>query len=80
MLDWIQQPHGSALLGKIPRKKDWYNKIFLGATGKREYENDVVWITLQARQFKWKKVNIPKVKGYEIDLMSIFYVDSNNSD
>ena len=50
----------------------------MGAIGKREYDNDVVCITLQTRQFRWKKVNIPKVKGYETDLMSIFYNNPNN--
>ena len=65
-------------LAKISRKKDRYNKKILGAIGKREYENDVVWITLQARQFKWKKVNIPKVKGYGTDAMSIFYDNPNH--
>ena len=50
----------------------------MGAIGKRESKNDVVWITLQARQFKWKKLNIPKVKGYGTDLMSIFYSDTNH--
>ena len=48
------------------------------AIGKRESENDVMLITLQARQLKWKKVNIPKVKGDETDLMSIFYADPNH--
>ena len=50
----------------------------LGAFGKRESENDVVCITLQVLQFKWKKVNIPKVKGDGTDLMSIFYANPNN--
>ena len=43
-----------------------------------EYENDVVWIILQARQFKWKKVKIPKVKGYGTDAMSILYDNTNH--
>ena len=46
----------------------------MGAIGKRESEHDVVWITLHDRQFKWKKLIIPKVKGYETDFMFIFYV------
>ena len=37
-----------------------------------------MWITLQSCQFKWKKVNIPKVKGYGTDAMSIFYYNPNN--
>ena len=65
-------------LANTPRKKDRYNKKHLGAIGKREYENIVVWITLQSCQFKWKKVNIPKVKGYETELMSIFYENTNH--
>ena len=62
------------------QKKNRYDKENLGTIRKREYENDVVWITIQSHQFKRNKVTISKVKGYEIDLMSIFYVDSNNSD
>ena len=50
----------------------------MGVIGKRESENDVVWITLQDRQFRWNKVNIPKVKGYETEKMSIFYDNPNN--
>ena len=38
-----------------------YDMKFLGEIGKREYENDVVQITLQYHQFKCKKVTIPKV-------------------
>ena len=59
----------------LPRKNNRYNKKTLGAIGKREYENDVVWITLKARHFKWKKANIPKVKGDGIDTMYIFYAN-----
>ena len=43
-----------------------------------ESENDVVCITLQDHQFKWKKVNISKVGGYGTDLMSIFYAYPNH--
>ena len=43
------------------RKKNMYDMKFLGEIGKREYENDVVQITLQYHQFKCKKVTIPKV-------------------
>ena len=75
---WIHQPHDSAFLGKFSQKKDRYNKNILGAIGKKESENDVVCITLQDRQFKWKKVNIPKVKEYGIDAMSIFYDNPND--
>ena len=50
----------------------------MGAIGKREYENDMLWIIIQARQFKWKKVNIPKVEGDGTDTMSIFYKNPNN--
>ena len=50
----------------------------MGAIGKREYENDVVWTTLQACQFRWKKVNIPKMKGDGTDTMYIFYDNPNN--
>ena len=39
-------------LANYSRKKDWYNKNNLGTIGKKESENDVVWITLQARQFR----------------------------
>ena len=52
----------------------------MGVIGKMEYENDVVWITIQARQFKWKKVTIPKVKEYWTDLMSIFYADPKHTE
>ena len=65
-------------LANTPWKKDRYNEKNLGAIGKREYENVVVWITLQARQFKWRKVNISKVKGYGTDFMSIFYNNTNH--
>ena len=64
-------------LAKFHQKKDGYNKK-LGEIGKREYENDVGWITLQARQFKWKKVNIQKVEGDGTDTMSIFYNNPNH--
>ena len=50
----------------------------MGAIAKRKSENGVVWITLEARQFKSKKVIIPKVKGDGTDLMSIFYANSNH--
>ena len=50
----------------------------MGAIGKRESENYVWWITLQARQFIWKELIISKVKGYGTDLMSIFYADTNH--
>ena len=50
----------------------------MGAIGKREPENDVMWITLQAHQFKWKELNIPKGKGDGAHLMSIFYTDPNH--
>ena len=39
-------------------KEDRYDKKVLGSIGKRESEDNIVWITLQARQFKWKKVTI----------------------
>ena len=61
-----------------PRKKDRYNKKILGAIGKREYENDVVWITLQACQFNWKKVNIPNLKGYGTYIMYILYANPDH--
>ena len=77
MSDWIQHPHDSEFLGKKIWKKDRYNKK-LGAIGKRESENDVMWITLQYLQFKWNKVNIPKVKGDGTDGMSIFYDNTNH--
>ena len=48
-------------LAKFPRKKDWYNKNILGAIGKRKSEHEGVWITFQARQFRWKRVNIPEL-------------------
>ena len=41
-------------------------------------ENDVVWITLQARQFKWKEVKNPKVKRNGTDAISIFYKNTNH--
>ena len=65
-------------LEKFPRKKYRYNNKCLGAIEKRESENDVVWITLQSHQFKRKKVNITKVKGYGTDLMSTLYADPNH--
>ena len=43
-----------------------------------ESENDVVWITLQAHQSKWKRVIIPKFQGDGTYLMSIFYADPNH--
>ena len=46
--------------------------------GKREYENDVVWIILQAHQFKWKKLIITEMKGDGTDLMSIIYANPNH--
>ena len=46
--------------------------------GKRESENDLVWITLKARQFKWKNLIIIMVKGDVTDLMSIIYADPNH--
>ena len=67
-------------LAKISQIKDRYNMKLLGAFGKRESENDVVCITLQVLQLKWKKVNIPKVNGDGIDLMSIFYANPNHTD
>ena len=39
-------------LETFPLKKDMYNLTKLGSIGKMESENDVVWITLQAHQFK----------------------------
>ena len=65
-------------LAKVSRKKYRYNKKVWVRLEKKEYENDVVWITLQARQFRWKKVNIPTVKGDGTDAMSIFYDNTNN--
>ena len=41
-------------------------------------ENDVVWITLQARQFNWKRVTITKVEGDDSNLMPIFYTNTNH--
>ena len=38
----------------------------------------MVWITLQSRQFKWKKVNVPKLKGSGTYAMSIFYSNPNH--
>ena len=52
----------------------------MGAIGKRESENDVVWITLQSHQFKWKKVKIPKVKVDGTDAMSILYDNPNHKE
>ena len=50
----------------------------MGAIGKREYENDVVWIILQFLQLKWERLTIPKVKEYGAYLMSILYADPNH--
>ena len=61
----------------MPKKRIGTIKT-LGEIGKKEYENNVVWITLQARQFKWKKLIIPKVKGDGTDLISIFYANPNH--
>ena len=80
MSDWIHHPHDSALIGKRILEKDRYNNNFVGAIRKWESENDVVWITLQACQFNWKNANIPKVKGYGIDTMSIFYNNPNHKE
>ena len=52
----------------------------LGAIEKRESENDVMWITLQAHQLKWKKVTITKLKRDGTDLMFILYADPNHVD
>ena len=54
--------------------------MFLGAIGKKESENDVVWITLQYRQFRWNNVTITKVKRDGTDLMSISYADINHKE
>ena len=62
----------------VSLKKDGYDKKLLGEIGKRESENDVVWITLQDRQFKWKKVTIPKVKEDGTDLIYILYANTNH--
>ena len=48
------------------------------AIEKKESENDVVCITLQAQQFKWKNVTIAKLKVDGAKLMSIFYADPNH--
>ena len=74
----MRQHHDSAFLGNNFPKKDRYDKKLLGTIGKRVSENDVVWITLQTRQVKWKKVTIPKVKGDGTDLMYIFYANPNH--
>ena len=60
------------------RNKDRYDRKLLGAIDKRESENKVVWITLQALQFKWNKLTIPKFKVDGTDLMSKFYVNTNH--
>ena len=67
-------------LANISRKKIGTIKTYFGVIGKRESENDVVWITLQARHFRWKNVNIPKVKGYGKDAMSVFYNNPNHKE
>ena len=64
-------------LGKLFPEKG-VAQLKLAAIGKRESKNDVVWITLQAQQFKWKKVNIPNVTGYGTDTMYIFYDNPNH--
>ena len=64
-------------MGKNARKKDRYNKKELGAIGKRESENVVVWITLQSLQFNWKNVNIKKVYRDGTYTMSMFYNNPN---
>ena len=61
-----------------PGKKIGTKIMNMGAIGKRESENDVVWITLQTRQFNWNKVNITKVKGDGTDTLSILYNIPNN--
>ena len=50
----------------------------MGAIGKRESENEVVWIKLRSRELNWKKVRVTKVKGYGRGLMFIFYADPNH--
>ena len=47
----------------------------MDAIEKRKSENEVVWISLQARQLKCKNAIIPKLKGDRTDLMFIFYAD-----
>ena len=66
------------LLENFAQKKDRYDKKSLGVIGKREPENDVMWITLQAQQFKWNKVTITKVKEDGIDFMYILYAYSKH--
>ena len=78
MSDWIHEPHNTEFLSKTIPKNNRYNNKILGAIGNKESENDLVWIILQAHQFNWKKVNIPKFKGHGTDLMSILYADPNH--
>ena len=50
-------------LAKQSWKQDRYNKETSVAIGKRGSGNDVVCITLQSRQFKWKKGKNSKSEG-----------------
>ena len=52
----------------------------IGAIGNRETVDDVVWISLQASNFKWKDVEIPIINDDESDTMSTFYNDMKNRD
>ena len=63
-----------------PLKKDRYSKKILGAIGKMESEDDVVWIIIQARQLKCKKGTIPKIKEDGKDLIFIFYANPNHKE
>ena len=49
---WYTSPTIVRSLENISQKNDRYNKKLLGAM---ESKNDMVWITLQDRQSKWKK-------------------------
>ena len=57
---------------KLPEKKIGMMRKF-GCNLKKGILKNVVWITLQDRQFKLKNVKIPKVKKDGTDLNSIFY-------
>ena len=72
--------HSLGIYATSARRRDMWDKHMIGAIGNRETVDDVVWISLQASNFKWKDVEIPIINDDESDTMSIFYNDMKNRD
>ena len=70
--------HSVGIYATSARKRDMWDKHMIGAIGKRETEDDVVWISLATSHFKWKDVVIPTIESDESDLMSTFYNERKN--